>query len=116
MRLFIQTTRRIPPLCNGSPQAALSLHHIKDLILFQLHPPVQVFLDVKSVFLVVIGRVLVVRMLGDVVLVRKERSDATELKDALAAVHDSQLIPAHQLFATMSSDEFKKGQKISPLH
>ena len=45
-----------------------------------------------------------------------KRPDTPKLQDTLAAVHDGQLIPAHQLFATMSSDEFKKGQKISPLH
>lgn len=47
-------------------------------------------------------------MLCDVVFVRKKRTDATQLEDALAAVHNGQLILAHQLFATLSSDEFKK--------
>ena len=37
-------------------------------------------------------------MLGDIVLVRQERPDASELQDALASIHDSQLIAAHQFF------------------
>ena len=67
MRLFFQTTRRIAPLCNGSPQAALNLHHIKDLILLQLHTPVQVFLDVEGVFLIKVSCVFEVRVLGQVI-------------------------------------------------
>ena len=39
---------------------------------------------------------------------RKEKAHATQLEDALAAIHNSKLILAHQLFATLSSDEFKK--------
>ena len=79
MRLFFQTTRRIAPLCNGSPQAALGFHHIKDLILLQLHPPIQVFLDVEGVFLIKVSCVLEVRMLGQVILIREERPDTPEL-------------------------------------
>ncbi len=46
----------------------------------------------KSVAGVIVGQVLVVRMLCDVVLVRKEGPDAAKLEDALAAVEDGQLI------------------------
>ena len=46
-------------------------------------------------------------MLGDVVLVAEEGADALHLQDALAAVHHGQFVRGHQLFATMSSDEFK---------
>ena len=89
------------PLCIGSPEAALSLYDIEFFFGFQFHAPVQILLDVKSVFLIEIGRVLVVRVLGDIVLVRQERPDASELEDALAAVHDSQFIPAHQFFSKL---------------
>ena len=37
-------------------------------------------------------------MLGDVVLIRKEGPHTAQLEDALAAVHDGQLVLAHQLF------------------
>ena len=57
--------------------------------------------DVKGVLLIEIGRVLVVWVLGDIVLIRQKRPDAPELQDAFAAVHDSQLVPAHQLFAEL---------------
>ena len=116
MRLFFQTTRRIAPLCNGSPQAALGLHHIKDLILLQLHTPVQVFLDVEGVFLIIVSCVLEVRVLGQVILIREERPHTPKLQDTLASVHDGQLIPAHQFPSILSSDEFRFGQKKYPLH
>jgi hypothetical protein len=46
-------------------------------------------------------------MLGQVIFIREERPDAPELQDTLASVHDCQFIPAHQLTATLSSDEFR---------
>ena len=107
---------RSEPLCTAARRLPSGLDDIVLIVCFQLHSPVQILFDVKSVFLVVIGCVLVVGMLRDVVLVRKERSDAPELQDALAAVHDSQFIPAHQLPSILSSDEFRFGQKKYPLH
>ena len=47
---------------------------------------------------------------------RKKRTHTAQLQDALAAIHNCQLVLAHQLFATMSSDEFKMGKKITPLN
>ena len=73
-------------------------------------------LDVEHIFLVVITSQLIVGMLGQVILVGQKGPDAAQLQDALAAIHNGQLILAHQLFATMSSDEFKKGKKTTPLH
>ena len=75
-----------------------------------------VFLDVKGVSLVVVSQQFVPRMLRYVVLITEKRSHASKLQDTFAAVHDGDLILRHQLFATMSSDEFKKGKKITPLH
>jgi len=46
-------------------------------------------------------------MLGQIVLVAQKWADTAQLQDALAAIQNSKLIPAHQLFATMSSDELK---------
>uniref|UniRef100_UPI003FEFC39D hypothetical protein n=1 Tax=Candidatus Ventrimonas sp. TaxID=3048889 RepID=UPI003FEFC39D len=42
------------------------------------------------------------------VLIRKERTHTAQLEDTLASIHNRKLILAHQLFATLSSDEFKK--------
>lgn len=47
-------------------------------------------------------------MLADVEFIREKRSDSTKLHDTFPAVHDCNLILAHQFFATLSSDEFKK--------
>ena len=49
----------------------------KKLLLFSNH------------LLIVVRGVLVVRMLGQIVFVGHERSDTTQLKDALAAIQDS---------------------------
>ena len=67
--------------------------------------PVEIFLDVKHVLLIIVAGQLIVGMLGQIVLVGEERPDAAQLQDALSAVHDGQFIPAHKFFATMSSDE-----------
>ena len=58
-------------------------------------------LEVKGVLGVRVGGVRVIRALGDVVLVREERPHTAQLKDTLAAVHDSQFILAHKLFAEL---------------
>ncbi|MCB6812050.1 hypothetical protein LI205_31285 [bacterium MSK18_59] len=69
-----------------------------------LHVP----FHVKDIFRVGVGRVSVIRVLGEIVLVRKERAHAPQHEDTLAAVHHCQFVLGHQLFATLSSDEFKK--------
>ena len=46
----------------------------------------------ESVAGVIAGHVLVVRMLCDVILVRKERPNAAKLEDTFAAVKDRQFI------------------------
>ena len=69
---------------------------------------VQELLDIEGVLGVIIGGVLVVRVLGQVVLVAQKRAHTPQLKDALAAIQHRQFIPAHKFFATMSSDELKK--------
>ena len=72
---------------------------------------VQELLDVECVLGIVVGRELIVGMLGQIVLVREERPHSSKLQDAFAAVQHRQLVPAHKLFATMSSDELKKAIK-----
>ena len=42
------------PLCIGSPEAALSLYDIEFFLSLQLHASVQVLLDVKGIFLVIV--------------------------------------------------------------
>ena len=58
-------------------------------------------LYVQGVFLVKVGCIFVIGMLGDVVLVGQERANTPQLQDTLAAVHDCQLILAHKLPAQL---------------
>ena len=50
-------------------------------------------------------------MLRDVKLIGEERSYPSKLHDALSPVHDCNLILAHKLYATLSSDEFNFAHK-----
>ena len=77
-----------------------------------LHVP----FHVKDIFRVGVGRVSVIRVPGEVVLVRKERTHASQHEDTLAAVHHCQFVLGHQLFATMSSDELKKQVTIKEIY
>ena len=101
---------KITPFKSGTKLSALCVYfiYIADLIGLEFQPCGQECFNVKSVLIVRIGSVLEIWVLGDVVLIRKERPHTAQLEDALAAVHNGKLILAHQLFATMSSDELKK--------
>ena len=52
-------------------------------------------------------------MLCYVVLVAQEGAQAADLEDALAAVEGGEVVHAHELFATMSSDELKKQHRTN---
>jgi hypothetical protein len=52
-------------------------------------------------------------VLRQIVLVRKKRSDTTQLQNTLASIQNRKLIYARKVFATMSSGKFKKGQALS---
>ena len=54
---------------------------------------------VKDIFRVGVGRVLVIRMLREVVFVREEGTHTTEHKNTLAAVHNCQFFLGHQLLS-----------------
>lgn len=73
---------------------------------------VQELLDVECILGIVVGRELVVGVLGQIVLVREERPHSSKLQDALAAVQHGQLVPAHKLPAVKSSDEFAKEKTL----
>ena len=74
----------------------------------------QVFLYVKGVLFVKIRKIFVIRVFGNVILPGQEGTHAPDLQEAFSAVHHRKLVNGHQIFATMSSDEFKNGQKNSP--
>ena len=69
--------------------------------------------NVKGVFLVGVGKVLVAGMLRYIKLVAEKRPHSPKLQDALASVHHRDLVLGHQLFATMSSDELKKQHRTN---
>jgi len=48
---------------------------------------------------------------GNIELVTEKWSYTPKLQDTFAAIHDRKFVPAHQFFATMSSDELKKAIK-----
>ena len=64
--------------------------------------------NVKSVFLVEVGKVLVVRVLRYIVFVAEKWAHAAQLQNTFSSVHNCDFVLCHQLFATMSSDELKK--------
>ena len=45
-------------------------------------------------------------MAGDVELIAEERAHPAKLQDTFIPVHNCKLVPAHKLFATLSSEEF----------
>ena len=71
---------------------------------------------IQGVFLVGVGKVLVAGMLRYIKLVAEKRPHPSKLQDTLASVHHRDLVLGHQLFATMSSDEFRNSKKILPFH
>ena len=91
---------KITPFKSGTKLRALCVYfiYIADLIGLEFQPCGQECFNVKSVLVIRIGSVLEIGVLGNVVLIRKERTHATQLEDALVSVHRRKLILAHQLF------------------
>ena len=74
---------------------------------FHVMQVLHIVLNVKGIFLVIIGQLLVPAMLCYIKFIREEWSDASKLHDTFSAVHDRNLVLRHQFYATLSSDEFK---------
>lgn len=68
--------------------------------------------NVKSVFLVEVGKVFVVRVLRYIVLIAEKGAHAAQLQNTFSSVHNCDFVLCHQLFATMSSGELKKVANI----
>ena len=104
---------KITPFKSGTKLSALCVYfiYIADLIGLEFQPCGQECFNVKSVLVIRVGSVLEIGVLGNVVLIRKEWPHTAQLEDTLAAIHNSKLILAHQLFATKSSGEFPKGKR-----
>ena len=73
---------------------------------FHVAQMLHIVLNVKGVFRVIIGQLFVPAMLRYIEFIREEWSDASKLHDTFPTVHDRNLILAHKLFDTLSSEEF----------
>ena len=62
---------------------------------------VQELPDIEKVPFVIISRVLIIRVLREIVFVRIEGPHAAELQDAFAPVHDGELIHGHQVLTQL---------------
>ena len=80
---------------NSDSYIPVIVHHNKN----ELIVSVQELLDIECVLGVIVGGVLVVRVLGQVVLVAHKRAHTPQLQDALAAIQHRQFIPAHKFVA-----------------
>ena len=87
------------------------LVHVVFLVGLELEAAGHILFDVEGVLRVGVGEVFVVGVLRYVVLVAQEGAQAADLEDALAAIESGEVVHAHELFATMSSDELKKAIK-----
>ena len=61
----------------------------------------EVLLDIEVVLWICISQILVVRVLGDIKLVRHERTHTAKLQDALATVEDGKLVYRCKIFAQL---------------
>ena len=111
--VYLSGQDKIKPPTGSGRRERIGIHHDELITGVDFFFSVQIFFNIEGVLWVVVGGQLVIGVLGQVVLVRKKRSDTTQLQNALAAVQHCKLIPAHKFFATMSSGKFKKGQALS---
>ena len=84
----------------------LQLTTLENIIRPNGQPVAQIFCNIKVVLLAGIQQVFVLRVLGNIIFFREERSYALHLQNALAVVHYRQFVSCHEFFATMSSEEF----------
>ena len=92
--VYLSGQDKIKPPTGSGRRERISVHHDKLITGVDFFFAVQIFFNIEGVFGVLVRGELVVGVLGQVVLVRKKRSDATQLQNALAAVQHRQLVPA----------------------
>ena len=74
---------------------------------FQLRPRIQKSADIERVAFAVIGKIPVVRVIGNIALLGMEGTHAADLQNALVARHDGDFVERHQFTATLSMGKFK---------
>ena len=92
--VYLSGPGKMKPPTGSGRRERISVNHNKFIIGIDFFFAVQIFFNIKGVFGVVVRGQLVVGMLGQVVLVRKEGAHTPQLQDALAAVQHRQLVPA----------------------
>lgn len=99
----------------------LNVVEVKGFVLRYHAPPFpaqgrQVAVHIKGVLFVSVREVFIAGVAGDVVFLTEKRPHAAHLQNTLASVHRCNFVLAHQLFATMSSDELKKQVTIKEIY
>lgn len=67
----------------------------------------QELLDITHLFLVIIPGQLIIGMFRQIIFIRHERAHTAQLQNTFFTIKYLQFIDGEQIFATMSSDEFK---------
>ena len=92
--MYLSGLDKIKPPTGSGRRERISVNHNKFIIVIDFFFSVQIFFNIEGVVGVVVRGQLVVRVLGQVILVAQKRSDATQLQNTLAAVqHRQQLLP-----------------------
>ena len=92
--VYLSGPGKIKPPTGSGRRERISVHHDELITGVDFCFSVQILFNIEDVFGVIVRGQLVVRVLGQVVLVAQKRSDATQLQNALAAVqHRQQLLP-----------------------
>ena len=92
--VYLSGLDKIKPPTGSGRRERISINHNKFIIGIDFCFSVQILFNIEDVFGVVVRGQLVVRVLGQVVLVAQKRAYTPQLQDALAAVQHRQLVPA----------------------
>ena len=92
--VYLSGQDKIKPPTGSGRRERISVHHDELITGVDFFFAVQILFNIESVFGVVVRGQLVVGMLGQVVLVRKEGAHTSQLQNTLAAVQHRQLVPA----------------------
>ena len=92
----------------------ICIYYNKFIRCFQSQTVTEKFFYSELIFSIIVCSKFEVWVLGEVVFIRQKRSDSTQLQDTFASIEHRQFINGSEVFATMSSDEFKNWQKNNP--
>ena len=92
--VYLSGQDKIKPPTGSGRRKRISIHHDELITGVDFCFSVQILFNIEDVFGVVVRGQLVVRVLGQVVLVAQKRAYTPQLQDALAAVQHRQLVPA----------------------